>query len=187
MGLLSKLFKRDDASRVKGKITNDFDQHYFMGKKLGQGAYAIVNQCTRKSDSKKFAVKVITKSKLKGEYDVVINEIDLLKKIDHPNIISLVDIYQTNEHYYLIIALATGGELFERILARGSYTEVDAAKLIKQLLDAIEYLHDEVDIVHRDLKPENLLFRDPAENADLMVTDFGLSKSVGGKIGRAHV
>jgi serine/threonine protein kinase len=63
-------------------------------------------------------------------------------------------------------------------LARGFYTEKDAAALIKQLLSALQYLHDEVNIVHRDLKPENLLFRDPSEDADLIITDFGLSRMV---------
>jgi calcium/calmodulin-dependent protein kinase I len=180
MGLFSKLFKRE--GHKARPITNDFDSLYFLGRKLGQGAFAVVRECTRKSDSMKFAVKVITKAKLQGEFDAVINEIDILKKINHPNIISLVEMYQTDEHYYLVMVLATGGELFERILAKGSYTEADAATLVKQLIKALIYLHDEVDIVHRDLKPENLLFRDSREDADLMVTDFGLSKNIHGDL-----
>jgi serine/threonine protein kinase len=68
----------------------------------------------------------------------------------------------------LVCCSNPGGELFERILAKGSYTEQDAAALISQVLDAINYLH-EMNIVHRDLKPENLLFRNPDEHADLMV------------------
>jgi calcium/calmodulin-dependent protein kinase I len=72
--------------------------------------------------------------------------------------------------------LATGGELFDRILSKGIYTEEDAAKVVKELLLALDYLHNEVDIVHRDLKPENLLYRDPSDSSDILLTDFGLSR-----------
>lgn len=170
-----KLFRKDPA-RAKGIIQNSFDKEYFLGKRLGQGAFATVFECIKKQDSSKYAVKIIKKARLKGEYDAVLNEIDILKHISHPNVVSLVDMYQTPEAYYLVIGLATGGELFDRILAKGSYTEVDAARLVRQILEALRYLHDEVDIVHRDLKPENLLFRDSSEEAELMITDFGLSR-----------
>ncbi|KAJ3050406.1 hypothetical protein HK097_008623 [Rhizophlyctis rosea] len=76
---------------------------------------------------------------------------------------------------YLVTDLATGGELFDQIFAKGSYTEKDAATLVTQLLSALAYLHD-LDIVHRDLKPENLLFKDRTETSDILITDFGLSK-----------
>lgn len=70
-----------------------------------------------------------------------------------------------------------GGELFDRIVEEGSFTEKDASRIVKQITSAIQYLHSK-DIVHRDLKPENLLFRSRDANADIMVTDFGLSKLV---------
>ena len=72
--------------------------------------------------------------------------------------------------------LAAGGELFDRILERGFYTEKDAAAVVKQLLEGLVYIHDEVGVVHRDLKPENLLFADRTEEAALLITDFGLSR-----------
>ena len=71
----------------------------------------------------------------------------------------------------------TGGELFDRIVAKGSYTERDASKLIKQILEAIDYMHEK-DIVHRDLKPENLLYEDNNEDSIIKVSDFGLSKVI---------
>ncbi|KAI8899285.1 kinase-like domain-containing protein [Globomyces pollinis-pini] len=156
---------------------SDYDKHYFTGTDLGAGAFAVVKKATRKSDGKQFAVKIIDKAKVKGVADVQ-TEIEVLKKLHHSHIISLIDLFQTNTHYYLIMELATGGELFDRILAKGKYTEKDAASLVKQLLKALNYLHDEVNIVHRDLKPENLIFRDPSETSDLLVTDFGLSKVI---------
>ena len=112
-----------------------------------------------------------------NQLDDILNEIDILKHVKHPNIISLIQMYQSNDYFYLVMDLVSGGELFDRILSRGSYTEFDAAHLIQQILDAIEYLHDK-GIVHRDLKPENLLFKNSDENAELMISDFGLAKAV---------
>merc|ERR1719181_2095859 len=80
----------------------------------------------------------------------------------------------------LVMELVTGGELFDRIVARGNYTEKDAASLMATLCDALAYLHEQA-IVHRDLKPENLLYDSPAEDADIKVADFGLARVVSGK------
>ncbi|KAJ3272816.1 hypothetical protein HDV01_005244 [Terramyces sp. JEL0728] len=138
---------------------------------------ATVKIVTRKTDSQKFAVKIINKKKMKGEEEAVKQEIDILSKIRNPHIISLVDLCTDKDHYYLVMDLATGGELFDRILSKGSYGEKDAAKIVSQILSALNYLHD-MDIVHRDLKPENLLFRTDAEDAELLLADFGLSRVV---------
>nr|CAG8587692.1 11466_t:CDS:2 [Entrophospora candida] len=102
-------------------------------------------------------------------------ELDILKKVHHKYITSLHDLYETKDGVYIITDLASGGELFNQLLLKGSYTEEDAANLLKQLLEGVQYLHD-LDIVHRDLKPENLLFKDKSDEADIMITDFGLSK-----------
>ncbi|XP_052360885.1 calcium/calmodulin-dependent protein kinase type 1D-like [Oncorhynchus keta] len=74
--------------------------------------------------------------------------------------------------------LVSGGELFDRIVEKGFYTEMDASRLIKQVLNAVNYLHD-MGIVHRDLKPENLLYYNPHDEAKIMISDFGLSKMEG--------
>ncbi|CAJ0823631.1 16905_t:CDS:2, partial [Entrophospora sp. SA101] len=102
-------------------------------------------------------------------------ELDILKKVHHKYITSLHDLYETKDGVFIITDLASGGELFNQLLLKGSYTEEDAANLMKQLLEGVQYLHD-LDIVHRDLKPENLLFKDKSDEADIMITDFGLSK-----------
>ncbi|KAG0280684.1 hypothetical protein BGZ96_001465 [Linnemannia gamsii] len=83
--------------------------------------------------------------------------------------------FETEDAVFLITDLAEGGELFEQLLQKGCYTEGDAARLVREILLGVEYLHS-MEIVHRDLKPENLLFLDKSENAQLLITDFGLSK-----------
>ncbi|KAJ3199539.1 hypothetical protein HK099_003118, partial [Clydaea vesicula] len=105
------------------------------------------------------------------------NEIEVLKRINHKNIIGLKDFFETESRLYLVCDLAEGGELFEALIDKGFFNEKVAAQLVKQLLEAILYLHSK-DIVHRDLKPENLLFDSKSEDANLMITDFGLSKYI---------
>ncbi|XP_016094402.1 calcium/calmodulin-dependent protein kinase type 1-like [Sinocyclocheilus grahami] len=96
-------------------------------------------------------------------------------RIKHENIVSLEDIFESQSHLYLVMQLVSGGELFDRIVEKGFYTERDASKLIRQILDAVKYLHD-MGIVHRDLKPENLLYYSMEEDSNIMISDFGLSK-----------
>ncbi|NXO51930.1 KCC1A kinase, partial [Aramus guarauna] len=100
------------------------------------------------------------------------------RRIKHPNIVALDDIYESGTHLYLIMQLVSGGELFDRIVEKGFYTERDASALIRQILDAVKYLHD-MGIVHRDLKPENLLYYSLDEDSKIMISDFGLSKIEG--------
>ncbi|KAK0153268.1 Calcium/calmodulin-dependent protein kinase type 1 [Merluccius polli] len=95
--------------------------------------------------------------------------------LKHANIVSLEDIFESKSHLYLVMQLVSGGELFDRIIEKGFYTEKDASKLIQQILDAVKYLHD-MGIVHRDLKPENLLYYSMDEDSKIMISDFGLSK-----------
>ncbi|KAJ3551897.1 hypothetical protein NP233_g12996 [Leucocoprinus birnbaumii] len=114
---------------------------------------------------------------MEGREHMVRNEIAVLKRISsgHPNIVTLHDYFETAHNLYLCFDLCTGGELFDRICAKGNYYEQDAADLVRTIFKAVKYIHDS-GIVHRDLKPENLLFRTPAEEADIMIADFGLSR-----------
>ncbi|KAJ1476459.1 kinase-like domain-containing protein [Baffinella frigidus] len=102
----------------------------------------------------------------------------VMKAVDHPHCIKLYDVFEDKEKCYLVQELASGGELFERVIANGAFSEKDAASLIKQLFEAVGYLHSS-GIVHRDLKPENLLMKSgdaasPHYNI-LKLADFGLS------------
>ncbi|KAJ3172757.1 hypothetical protein HDU87_007845 [Geranomyces variabilis] len=152
---------------------------YKTGRSLGQGSYAIVKEAVKISTGEKFAVKVISKKLMRGREHMILNEIEVLKKLSkgHPNIVTLWDYFETPNNLYLVIDLCLGGELFDRICDKGSFYEGDAADIVRTVLDAVGYLHDH-HIVHRDIKPENLLFKRKDSLKDLMIADFGLSKIV---------
>lgn len=150
---------------------------YRTGKTLGSGTYAIVKEAVHIKTNKYYACKVINKKLMEGREHMVRNEIAVLKRVTsgYRNIVTLHDYFETAHNLYLVFDLCTGGELFDRICAKGQYFEADAANLVRTIMCAVEYIHS-CGVVHRDLKPENLLFRTKAEDADIMIADFGLSR-----------
>ncbi|KAL2295345.1 hypothetical protein Nmel_017757 [Mimus melanotis] len=166
--------KEEDGSGSWKKQTSNIRKTFIFMEALGSGAFSEVFLVKQKSTGQLFALKCIKKSPLNRDSSLE-NEIAVLKKIKHENIVTLEDIYESTTHFYLVMQLVSGGELFDRILERGVYTEKDASLVIHQVLTAVKYLHEN-GIVHRDLKPENLLYLTPEENSKIMITDFGLSK-----------
>lgn len=160
------------------KQVDDIKKIFDFKEVLGTGAFSEVVLAQEKLTSRMFAVKCIPKKALKGKESSIENEIAVLRKIKHENIVALEDIYESPDHLYLIMQLVSGGELFDRIVEKGFYTEKDASTLIRQVLDAVNYLH-RMGIVHRDLKPENLLYFNPQDESKIMISDFGLSKMEG--------
>ncbi|KAJ7861535.1 kinase-like domain-containing protein [Mycena olivaceomarginata] len=152
---------------------------YRTGRMLGSGTYAIVKEAIHIKTGKYYACKIINKKLMEGREFMVRNEIAVLKRISsrNPNVVTLHDYFETPTNLYLCFDLCTGGELFDRICAKSYYYEADAANCVRTIFTAIQYLHA-AGIVHRDLKPENLLYRTNAEDADIMITDFGLSSIV---------
>ncbi|XP_051528994.1 calcium/calmodulin-dependent protein kinase type IV-like [Myxocyprinus asiaticus] len=150
------------------------EDFYNMGTELGRGATSVVFRCEEKQTEKRYAVKVLKKT---IDKKIVRTEIGVLLRLSHPNIIRLKEIFETETEIFLILELVTGGELFDRIVERGYYSERDAAHVIKQILEAVAYLHEN-GVVHRDLKPENLLYADLSIDAPLKIADFGLSKII---------
>jgi calcium-dependent protein kinase len=149
-------------------------------REIGHGHYGVVRKCVNRETGVEYAIKSIKKSKV-GRLESLIREINILRTVHHPNILSLVDVYEDEKFLHLVTELCTGGELFDRIIAKtnseeGRFTEQDAAKLVQQILSAIEYCHNVHNICHRDLKPENFLFKTSSEDAELKVIDFGLSR-----------
>ncbi|KAG9332704.1 hypothetical protein JZ751_014803, partial [Albula glossodonta] len=139
------------------------------------GSFSEVRVAQHRCTQRLVAVKCIHKRALKGKEALLENEIAVLRKIDHENIVSLEETFETTTNLYLVMTLVTGGELLDRILERGTYTEKDASRVIQQVLEAVRYLH-QMGIVHRDLKPENLLYESPLEDSKIVISDFGLSK-----------
>ncbi|KAM4588789.1 calcium/calmodulin-dependent protein kinase type 1 isoform 2-T2 [Odontesthes bonariensis] len=160
------------------KKTSDVKEKYDFKEILGTGAFSEVHLAEEKRTHRLVAIKCIPKKALEGKENSIENEIAVLHKIKHHNIVSLEEIFESKSHLYLVMQLVSGGELFDRIIEKGFYTEKDASKLIQQILDAVKYLHD-MGIVHRDLKPENLLYYSMDEDSKIMISDFGLSKIEG--------
>ena len=98
-----------------------------------------------------------------------------MTKIQHENVVKLFEVHETPQTLFLVMEILTGGELFDRIIAKGHYSEADARKLAITILTAIKHLHEN-GVAHRDLKPENILLKDTTEDAIIKITDFGLSK-----------
>ncbi|KAL7867713.1 hypothetical protein SRHO_G00090970 [Serrasalmus rhombeus] len=171
---------RGNEESVNGswkKQVDDIKKIFDLKEILGTGAFSEVVLAREKTTGKMYAVKCIPKKALRGKESSIENEIAVLRKIKHENIVALEDIYESPDHLYLIMQLVSGGELFDRIVERGFYTEQDASDLIKQVLNGVNYLHS-LGIVHRDLKPENLLYFNQDESK-IMISDFGLSKMEG--------
>ncbi|CAO2593589.1 Calcium/calmodulin-dependent protein kinase type IV, partial [Lemmus lemmus] len=147
---------------------------FFLSFSPSRGATSIVYRCKQKGTQKPYALKVLKKT---VDKKIVRTEIGVLLRLSHPNIIKLKEIFETPMEISLVLELVTGGELFDRIVEKGYYSERDAADAVKQILEAVAYLHEN-GIVHRDLKPENLLYATPAPDAPLKIADFGLSKIV---------
>mmetsp|Transcript_20004 Transcript_20004/g.36115 ORF Transcript_20004/g.36115 Transcript_20004/m.36115 type:complete len:510 (+) Transcript_20004:177-1706(+) len=170
---------RSDPVQITDALADVRVKYHINPKELGHGHYGVVRKCMNRETKEWFAIKSIRKAKV-SKIEVLKREIEILKEVRHPNIIELIDVFEDAKYLHLVTELCTGGELFDRIIAKtqsaeGHYSEQDAASLIRDILDAIAYCHSK-EIVHRDLKPENFLFLTEAEDAPIKIIDFGLSR-----------
>lgn len=168
------------------KVSGNLSDNYFIKKELGSGAYGKVFQIKNKITGEERACKQLQIKQIQN-YTKFMEEINILSKMDHPNIIKLYEVFEDNKYVYLVMEQCTGGELFDKIIEKlqndSIFNEKEAAKIFKQLISAIAYCHKE-GICHRDLKPENLLLVNSNPNADIKVIDFGLSNIFKTKTGK---
>eukprot|EP00347_Sterkiella_histriomuscorum_P013565 403364229 len=163
---------------LNGRICfQDIEQIYDIGKNLGSGRFGVVNMIEKKSyPKKKFACKKVDRDRVNSEIGMLERELDILMKVDHPNIINFHEIYMDQNYFHFVTQLCEGGELFQH-LENGRFSEQIAAKIVQQILSAIKHLHDH-GICHRDLKLENIMFENYNYSKDPMikVIDFGLAQ-----------
>ncbi|KAH6834105.1 calcium-dependent protein kinase 2 [Perilla frutescens var. hirtella] len=169
------------SSKVSATIlpyqTPRLRDHYTLGRKLGQGQFGTTYHCIEKATGLEFACKSIPKRKLlcKEDCDDVWREIQIMHHLsEYPSVVRIKGTFEDNMFVHLVMELCGGGELFDRIVQKGHYSERKAAQLMKTIVGVVEACHS-LGVMHRDLKPENFLFDTPDEDAKLKATDFGLS------------
>lgn len=170
-----------------GKPIEDVYDGVHSGPILGSGVSGLVRLVTHRATGLQYAVKCLdiglvgTKEGLAQLKD----EIFIMCQLDHPNIVRLEEVYESSSEIYLVQELCLGGELFDRLDEQPDYhyTEAECARLIKQMLSSVRYLHSK-GIIHRDLKLENFLFSSKATDSELKMIDFGLSKHF--RFGEVH-
>ena len=173
-----KLLVTLDSNVFVGKGSTDPNQLYIRKKILGRGSFGIVYLVKHKELSRYFAMKVIKKtSKNKEEEENLMNEINILRKLDHPNILKITDFYPLKTEYNIITEYCQEGELFDEIKAHAPFNEILTAWYMRQILSAVSYCHS-MNIIHRDLKPENILIVKRVKNGfhPIKIIDFGTAK-----------
>ncbi|KAK8472940.1 hypothetical protein PHAVU_001G002800 [Phaseolus vulgaris] len=166
-----------DPSRILEKPYFDIKALYTLERELGRGQFGITRLCTEKTTGRKYACKSISKRRLtkKKQMDDVKREILILQHLSgQPNIVEFKGAYEDLQNVHLVMELCLGGELFDRITAKGSYSESEAASIFRQVVNVVHACHF-MGVMHRDLKPENFLLANKDPKAPLKATDFGLS------------
>ncbi|XP_048402575.1 serine/threonine-protein kinase H1 homolog isoform X3 [Stegostoma tigrinum] len=167
--------RRNKVAKYRAKFDPRVTAKYDIKALIGRGSFSRVVRVEHKSTKQPYAIKLI-ETKYKEGREVCESELNVLRRVRHANVIQLIEVFETQERVYMVMELATGGELFDRIIAKGSFTERDATRVLQMVLEGVKYLHI-LGITHRDLKPENLLYYHPGADSKIMITDFGLAST----------
>lgn len=183
----SRLFIDKPLETRSLSVPEALEQVYELGDTLGKGSYGVVRIATRRMDGAKFACKtILLDAKLSdAALDRLHSEIAAMRKLDHPNICRLHDVFYAKRAAHLVMDLCTGGELWQYVLRQGrarsdhhssaGLDEAAAARFARQMLSAVRYMH-EAGVCHRDLKPQNWLFATSERDSPLKLIDFGLAR-----------
>ncbi|XP_041430882.1 uncharacterized protein LOC432161 isoform X1 [Xenopus laevis] len=168
---------------MSGFRQQNVDDFYEMGEELGSGQFAIVRKCRERSTGVEYAAKFIKKRRLSSSRrgvsrEEIEREVDILREIQHPNIITLHDVFENRTDVVLILELVSGGELFDFLAQKESLSEEEATMFLKQILDGVHYLHHK-NIAHFDLKPENIMLLDQSSPSPrIKLIDFGIAHKI---------
>nr|CEL76886.1 TPA: ULK kinase [Toxoplasma gondii VEG] len=174
------------GSLLLSRNEDDIRRHYRIGRVLGSGSFGQVRECTRRETGEVFAVKIIERKMTAKEQmapgrpsneAMIKSEVNILKDLDHPNVVKYVDFFEDRHFFYAVLELCDGGELFHEIVKRRHVTEQDASNFCKQMVGALAYLHER-GIVHRDVKAENFLFKSKSPDSLIKLIDFGMSAKI---------
>uniref|UniRef100_A0A4W5Q804 CaM kinase-like vesicle-associated b n=1 Tax=Hucho hucho TaxID=62062 RepID=A0A4W5Q804_9TELE len=153
------------------EVTDKYD----LGQIVKSEEFCEIFRAKDKNTLKMFTCKKFLKKDGRKVRKAAKNEILILKMVKHPNILQLVDFYETRKEYFLFLELATGREVFDWILDQGYYSERDTSNVVRQVLEAVAYLHS-LHIVHRNLKLENLVYFNRLKHSKIVISDFHLAK-----------
>ncbi|CAB9507571.1 MAP kinase-activated protein kinase 2 (Fragment) [Seminavis robusta] len=167
-----KIAARDFVTR---KVNQNLEDDYEIMEMLGEGGFGEVYRAIHRATGSERAVKVLPRSPSNEEKnEQVRNEFEIVKNLDHPNILKQYNMYESEDNFYLVTDIYLGGEMFDELERNGLLVEEDAAALMNHLLSCITYCHQH-GICHRDLKPENILLCDNGKWEDIKLIDFGLA------------
>ncbi|XP_069008506.1 ribosomal protein S6 kinase alpha-1 isoform X1 [Embiotoca jacksoni] len=151
-----------------------FSDGYVLKEDIGMGSFSVCKRCVHKTTNTEYAVKMIDKTSTDPSEEIEI----LLRYGQHPNIITLKDVYDNGKQVFLVTELMRGGELLDRILKQKSFSEREASAVLHTITKTVEYLHSQ-GVVHRDLKPSNILYVDESGNPEsIRICDFGFAKQL---------
>lgn len=177
---------RRDSSAVKkapvavlagAAAEESIEERYLVDRELWRGEFGVTYLCIDRQTRELLACKSISKRKLRTTVDVddVRREVAIMKHLPRSSsIVTLREACEDENAVHLVMELCEGGELFDRIVARGHYNERSAAAVTRTIVEVVQLCHKH-GVIHRDLKPENFLFANKKENSPLKAIDFGLS------------